>query len=38
MDNVMMLRIACGVIAVLLLVVIVARRKRMAPKRPGDRR
>lgn len=38
MDTLMMLRIVAGVIAVVLLGIIVARRKRMAAsKRPGNR-
>jgi len=39
MDNVTMIRIVCGVLAVVLLAVIVGRRKRMASaKRVGARR
>ena len=30
MDNVLMVRIACGIVAVILLAIIVGRRKRMA--------
>lgn len=39
MDNVMMVRVVAGVIAVILLAVIIARRKRMAStKRLASRR
>jgi hypothetical protein len=37
MDSVTVLRVVCAVIAVVLVAVIVARRKRMAVKRPGGR-
>lgn len=39
MDNVLMIRIVCGILAVILLAVIVGRRKRMASaKRLGAKR
>jgi hypothetical protein len=38
MDNVLMIRVVAGVIAVILLAIIIARRKRMASlKHPGSR-
>jgi hypothetical protein len=39
MDSVTTIRVVAGIIAVILLVILVARRKRVATtKRPGDRR